>query len=122
MSDFTETQASALIGTAEKMIEIWSRLSPEKQSALLARFGTQENALAALVTTHLVAPGTNSPSIQVYFNLLHLHRPMHRYDEHFESLLRVFPARSNAMPAKERKPAPCPRHSKTHRKPRWPLP
>ncbi len=56
MSDFTETQASALIGTAEKMIEIWSRLSPEKQQALLARFGTQENALAALVTTHLVTP------------------------------------------------------------------
>ncbi|RMV56003.1 hypothetical protein ALP07_00573, partial [Pseudomonas savastanoi pv. glycinea] len=56
MSDFTETQANALIGTAEKMIEIWSRLSPEKQSALLARFGTQENALAALVTTQLVAP------------------------------------------------------------------
>ncbi|MGX0957222.1 hypothetical protein AB7M18_003350 [Pseudomonas viridiflava] len=56
MSDFTETQASALIGTAEKMIDIWSRLSPEKQQALLARFGTQENALAALVTTHLVAP------------------------------------------------------------------
>ncbi|WP_122575582.1 hypothetical protein [Pseudomonas viridiflava] len=56
MSNFTETQASALIGTAEKMIEIWSRLSPEKQQALLARFGTQENALAALVTTHLVAP------------------------------------------------------------------
>ncbi|WP_440090185.1 hypothetical protein [Pseudomonas fragariae (ex Marin et al. 2024)] len=56
MSELTETQASALIGTAEKMIEIWSRLSPEKQQALLARFGTQENALAALVTTHLVAP------------------------------------------------------------------
>ncbi|MEE4372132.1 hypothetical protein V2J67_07110 [Pseudomonas alliivorans] len=56
MSEFTETQASALIGTAEKMIEIWSRLSPEKQQALLARFGTQENALTALVTTHLVAP------------------------------------------------------------------
>ncbi|MEE4819251.1 hypothetical protein V2K62_15845 [Pseudomonas alliivorans] len=56
MSEFTEAQASALIGTAEKMIEIWSRLSPEKQQALLARFGTQENALAALVTTHLVAP------------------------------------------------------------------
>ncbi|RMT83905.1 hypothetical protein ALP40_02266 [Pseudomonas viridiflava] len=56
MNDFTETQASALIGTAEKMIEIWSRLSPEKQQALLARFSTQENALAALVTTHLVAP------------------------------------------------------------------
>jgi hypothetical protein len=31
-------------------------LSPEKQQALLARFGTQENALAALVTTQLVAP------------------------------------------------------------------
>lgn len=56
MSDFTETQAQALIGTAEKMIDIWSRLSPEKQNALLARFGTQENALAALVTTQLVAP------------------------------------------------------------------
>ncbi|KPW33568.1 hypothetical protein ALP73_00066 [Pseudomonas coronafaciens pv. garcae] len=56
MNDFTETQASALIGTAEKMVEVWSRLSPEKQSALLARFGTQENALAALVTTQLVAP------------------------------------------------------------------
>ena len=56
MSDFTETQAQALIGTAEKMIDVWSRLSPEKQKTLLARFGTQENALAALVTTQLVAP------------------------------------------------------------------
>ena len=54
--DFSETQASVLIGTAVKMIEIWNRLSPEKQAALLARFGTQENALAALVTTQLVAP------------------------------------------------------------------
>ncbi|MDN4545011.1 MULTISPECIES: hypothetical protein [unclassified Pseudomonas] len=54
--EFSEAQASALIGTAEKMIEIWNRLSPEKQAALLARFGTEENALAALVTTHLVAP------------------------------------------------------------------
>jgi hypothetical protein len=54
--DFSETQASVLIGTAEKMIEIWNRLSPEKQAALLARFGTEENALAALVTTQLVAP------------------------------------------------------------------
>jgi hypothetical protein len=56
MTDLTETQASVLIGTAEKMIEIWARLTPEKQNALLARFGTQENALAALVTTQLVAP------------------------------------------------------------------
>jgi hypothetical protein len=45
-----------LIGAAEKMIEIWTRLSSEKQAALLARFGSEENALAALVTTQLVAP------------------------------------------------------------------
>ena len=60
--DFNETfddrQASVLIGTAEKMIEIWNRLSPEKQAALLARFGSEENALAALVTTQLVAPAS----------------------------------------------------------------
>ncbi|WP_350598725.1 hypothetical protein [Pseudomonas sp. 65/3-MNA-CIBAN-0223] len=56
--DFNENQASVLIGTAEKMIAIWNRLSAEKQAALLARFGTQENALAALVTTQLVAPAT----------------------------------------------------------------
>ena len=54
--EFDETQASLLIGTAEKMIEIWNRLSPEKQAALLARFGSEENALAALVTTQRVAP------------------------------------------------------------------
>jgi hypothetical protein len=59
--DFTppfdkELQASVLIGTTEKMIDIWNRLSPEKRAALLARFGSEENALAALVTTHLVAP------------------------------------------------------------------
>ncbi len=53
---FDETQASILIGTAEKMIELWNNLSPEKQAALLARFGNQENALAALVTTRLLAP------------------------------------------------------------------
>ncbi|MGE8069207.1 hypothetical protein [Pseudomonas sp. NPDC089569] len=54
--EFDERQAELLIGTTEKMIEIWSRLSPEKQAALLARFGSEENALAALVTTQLVAP------------------------------------------------------------------
>jgi hypothetical protein len=54
-SPFSEAQANVLIGTTEKMVEIWTRLSPEKQAALLARFGTEENALAALVTTHLVA-------------------------------------------------------------------
>jgi len=52
---FSETQASVLIGTAEQMIEVWNRLSAEKQAALLARFGTQENALAALVTTRLLS-------------------------------------------------------------------
>lgn len=56
MTEFDDPQATALIDAAEKMIEIWDRLSPEKQSALLARFGTQENALAALITTQLVAP------------------------------------------------------------------
>ncbi|MFJ7312459.1 hypothetical protein ACIQVE_06755 [Pseudomonas sp. NPDC098747] len=54
--EFDEQQAAILIGATEKMIEIWSRLSPEKQAALLARFGSEENALAALVTTQLVAP------------------------------------------------------------------
>ncbi|WP_338920084.1 hypothetical protein V0M98_23285 [Pseudomonas silesiensis] len=57
-NEFNESQASVLIGTAEKMIAIWNRLSPEKQAALLARFGSEENALAALVTTQLVAPQT----------------------------------------------------------------
>lgn len=56
MTEFTETQANTLIGTAEKMIKVWSRLSPEKKQALLERFGNEENALAALVTTQLVAP------------------------------------------------------------------
>lgn len=53
---FSDTQASFLIGTAEKMIELWERLSPQKQALLLKRFGTQENALAALIATQLVAP------------------------------------------------------------------
>jgi len=56
MTEFTETQANTLIGTAEKMINVWSRLSPEKKQTLLERFGSQEKALAALVTTQLVAP------------------------------------------------------------------
>ncbi|WNW13978.1 hypothetical protein RRX38_23395 [Pseudomonas sp. DTU_2021_1001937_2_SI_NGA_ILE_001] len=59
MSEFTPEQADTLIGTAEQMIQIWSRLSPEKQSALLSRFGTRENALAALVTTRLLSPANN---------------------------------------------------------------
>ncbi len=51
---FSETQANVLIGTAQQMIEVWNRLDPQRQAALLARFGTQENALAALVTTRLL--------------------------------------------------------------------
>lgn len=56
MKDFNEAQANTLIGTAELMIKIWAQLSPEKKQALLDRFGNQENVLAALVTTQLVAP------------------------------------------------------------------
>jgi hypothetical protein len=56
MKDFNEAQANTLIGTAELMIKIWAQLSPAKKQALLDRFGNQENALAALVTTQLVAP------------------------------------------------------------------
>lgn len=51
---FDETQANLLIGTAEQMIALWNNLSEEKQAALLARFGSQENALAALVTTRML--------------------------------------------------------------------
>ncbi|MBC3271558.1 MULTISPECIES: hypothetical protein [Pseudomonas] len=54
--EFSASQAAVLIGATEKMIEIWNRLPPEKQAALLERFGSEENALAALVTTQLVAP------------------------------------------------------------------
>ncbi|WP_339548167.1 hypothetical protein [Pseudomonas sp. RA_35y_Pfl2_P32] len=53
---FDESQASVLIDTAQQMIDVWNRLTPEKQALLLERFGSQENALAALVTTQLVAP------------------------------------------------------------------
>ena len=56
IDNFSETQASVLIDTAEQMIEVWNRLTPEKQAALLQRFGTQENALAALVATQMLAP------------------------------------------------------------------
>lgn len=55
MTDFNEAHANTLIGTAERMIKIWDQLSPEKKQALLDRFGNQENALAALVTTQMIA-------------------------------------------------------------------
>ncbi|AVE05418.1 MULTISPECIES: hypothetical protein [Pseudomonas] len=47
---------AAVLDAALQMVEVWNRLSPEKQAVLLKRFGTQENALAALVTTQLLAP------------------------------------------------------------------
>lgn len=56
MNDRDNPTTRALIDTTEKMIDVWMRLSPEKQAVLLKRFGTQENALAALVTTQLLTP------------------------------------------------------------------
>ncbi|SFI45010.1 MULTISPECIES: hypothetical protein [unclassified Pseudomonas] len=47
---------TAVLDAALQMVEVWNRLSVEKQAVLLKRFGTQENALAALVTTQLLAP------------------------------------------------------------------
>ncbi|MGY2377914.1 hypothetical protein ACW9IB_25745 [Pseudomonas sp. SDO524_S393] len=49
-----DTQDTAVLDAALQMVEIWTRLSADKQAALLKRFGTQENALAALVTTQLL--------------------------------------------------------------------
>ena len=57
---FSEAQASVLIGTAEKMVDVWTRLPEEKRAALLARFGSEENAIAALVTTQLIAGRSDS--------------------------------------------------------------
>lgn len=48
----------AILGAALQMVDVWGRLSPEKQALLLKRFGTQENALAALVTTRMLNPET----------------------------------------------------------------
>ena len=50
------TPDTAVLDAALQMVEVWNRLSADKQAALLKRFGTQENALAALVTTQLLAP------------------------------------------------------------------
>ncbi|WP_338478312.1 hypothetical protein VRB67_18550 [Pseudomonas trivialis] len=58
MTDQSSTTApdAAVLDTALQMVEVWNRLSEDKQALLLKRFGTQENALAALVTTQLLAP------------------------------------------------------------------
>ena len=50
------TPDTAVLDAALQMVEVWNRLSADKQAILLKRFGTQENALAALVTTQLLAP------------------------------------------------------------------
>ncbi|KAF6695868.1 hypothetical protein HFD98_04235 [Pseudomonas sp. EKM23D] len=47
---------TAILDAALQMVEVWNRLSADKQAMLLKRFGTQENALAALVTTQLLSP------------------------------------------------------------------
>ena len=62
MTDLSDTQASVVMSTTEKMIEIWDRLNPEKQATMLKRFGTQENALAALVASQLLAPASGTAS------------------------------------------------------------
>ncbi|NVZ23860.1 hypothetical protein [Pseudomonas costantinii] len=50
------TPDAAVLDAALQMVDVWNRLSADKQAVLLKRFGTQENALAALVTTQLLAP------------------------------------------------------------------
>ncbi|WP_313058657.1 hypothetical protein [Pseudomonas rhodesiae] len=47
---------TAILDAALQMVEVWNRLSADKQAMLLKHFGTQENALAALVTTQLLSP------------------------------------------------------------------
>lgn len=45
-----------MIETAQQMLDIWQRLPTAKQDALLARFGSRDKAVAALVATRLLAP------------------------------------------------------------------
>ncbi|MCR4540675.1 hypothetical protein NUV89_20010 [Pseudomonas sp. 18.1.10] len=52
----TNTPDTAVLDAAMQMVDVWNRLSADKQAVLLKRFGTPENALAALVTTQLLAP------------------------------------------------------------------
>ncbi|PHN19713.1 hypothetical protein [Pseudomonas sp. ICMP 460] len=47
---------AAVLDAALQMVDVWNRLSADKQAVLLKRFGTQENALAALVTTQMLTP------------------------------------------------------------------
>ncbi|KTC21193.1 hypothetical protein AO391_09355 [Pseudomonas marginalis ICMP 9505] len=50
------TPDAAVLDAALQMVDVWNRLSADKQAVLLKRFGTQENALAALVTTQMLTP------------------------------------------------------------------
>lgn len=50
-----------MIETAQQMLDIWQRLPAAKQQALLARFGSRDKAVAALVAARLLAPSTPSP-------------------------------------------------------------
>ena len=50
------TPDAAVLDAALQMVDVWNRLSADKQALLLKRFGTQENALAALVTTQMLTP------------------------------------------------------------------
>ena len=52
----SEAPDAAVLDAALQMIEVWNRLDADRQALLLKRFGTRENALAALVTTQMLAP------------------------------------------------------------------
>ena len=55
MSDtLDDAKAVQMVEAAQQMIEVWQRLPADRQASLLERFGTRENALAALVATKLV--------------------------------------------------------------------
>jgi hypothetical protein len=56
-----EHQAGLMIETAQQMLDVWQRLPAAKQQALLARFGSRDKAVAALVATRLLAPSAPAP-------------------------------------------------------------
>jgi len=55
-----DATARQMVEAAQKMLTLWNRLPAQKQQTLLERFGTRENALAALVTTQLI---DNAPAM-----------------------------------------------------------
>ena len=72
MTDTANTPPdAALLDTALQMVEVWNRLSADKQALLLKRFGTQENALAALVPTQLPNPAATRKAPTVRFDRRH---------------------------------------------------